>query len=92
MKTELLKLRNELKSAQLIVRLLQEERNNQSSDQRNFYNLSNSVEEEMNQTQLAVTENDREWQQVPNRKNIPNLLKKNTDSQTTKYSHKGNNK
>jgi hypothetical protein len=77
MKTELLKLRNELKSAQLIVRLLQEERNNQSSDQRNFYNLSNSVEEEMNQSQLAVTENDREWKQVPNRKNTPNLLNKN---------------
>jgi hypothetical protein len=77
MKTELSKLQNELKSAQLIVRLLQEERNNQSNDQRNFYNLSNSVEEEMNQSQLAVTENDREWKQVPNRKNTPNLLNKN---------------
>jgi hypothetical protein len=72
-----MKLRNDLKLAQLIVRLLQEERNNQSSDQRKFYNLSNSVEEEMNQCQLAVTDNDREWKQVPNKKNTPNLLNKN---------------
>jgi hypothetical protein len=32
MKVELIKLQNELKSAQLIVKLLQDERNNQFSD------------------------------------------------------------
>jgi hypothetical protein len=59
MKIELLKLRDELKSVQLIVRLLQDERNNQLSDHMNSHNLSISEEEEI--------ENDREWKKVPNR-------------------------
>jgi hypothetical protein len=50
MKAELIQLQNELKSAQLIVKLLQDERVNQLSDSVNFHNLSNSAEEEMNQS------------------------------------------
>jgi vacuolar-type H+-ATPase subunit D/Vma8 len=75
MKVELIKLQNELKLAQLIMKLLQEERNNQFSDQVNFHNLPNSIEEEMNQSELTTKENGREWKKVLSRKVSPNLLK-----------------
>jgi hypothetical protein len=77
MKVELIKLQNELKSAQLIVKLLQDERNNQLSDQVNFHNLPNSVEEETNQSELTTQENGRECKKVLSRRVSPNLLKKN---------------
>jgi hypothetical protein len=77
MKTELINLRNELKSAQLVVRLLQKERNNQLSDQVNFHNLTNSVDEERNLSQLAVSENNREWKQVLKSKDTPYMNNKN---------------
>jgi hypothetical protein len=43
----------------------------------NFHNLSNSAEEEMNQSQLTTKENGREWKKVLSRKVSPNLPKNN---------------
>lgn len=77
MKTELLKLQDELKSVRLIVRLLEDERNNQLSDQGSSHNLANSEEEEANQSQPTSKEYDRAWKKVLNRKTIHNSQIKN---------------
>jgi hypothetical protein len=76
MKSELLKLRNELISMQLIVKLLQEESDNRSSAQGNIHNLTNSVEDEMNQRQLPSAENSWKLKQAQNKRNTTNLTKK----------------
>jgi hypothetical protein len=73
LKLELLKLRNELNSSQLIVQLPQDEGDSRLTTQEITYNLTNSVEEELKQKHLPSEGNSGEWKQVLNKQRRNNL-------------------
>jgi hypothetical protein len=73
LKSELLKLRNELKSLQFIVQLPRDESDNRLATQEIAYNLTNGVEEELKQKHLPSVGYSGEWKQVLNKQRLNNL-------------------